>query len=102
MSTYPTWDDYFSRKHDNTAPRGAGRNSASASIDNFENMYRKKYGIWIDHHQLKLIQLYGSEKTDEMILKNIEMMYADERQAAAQKEKEYSFHAVPSGLQIPF
>ncbi len=101
MSIYPTWNDYFSRKHDN-AVQSTARKSASASLDDFENRYRKKYGVWIDHHHLKLIKLYGPEKAHELILQNIEMMYADERQAAAQKRKQYDFHPVPSGVEIPF
>lgn len=102
MCTYPTWDEFFLCRHDNAVSCCNKQKSASASVDNFENMYRKKYGIWLDHHLMKLTKLYGAEKANDMIQRNIEMMYADEKYAAAQRQKEYSFHAVPPDLQIPF
>ena len=102
MSTYRSWNDYFSRIHDNKPSGGSNRKSASASIDAFENAYRKKYGIWLDHHALKLTKLYGEKRAWELIGQNINALHADDRQAALQKEEDGGFHAVPPDLQIPF
>lgn len=102
MSTYRSWNDYFSRIHDNKPSGGSNRKSASASIDAFENAYRKKYGIWLDHHALKLTKLYGEKKAWELIQENINMLYSDERQAAAQRNRQYEFHPVPEGVRVPF
>lgn len=99
ISTYSSWNDYFSRKHDNA---GAARTPASASIDDFENAYRKKYGIWLDHHALKLTKMYGEKKAWELIGQNINAFYADDRQAAAQKSAQYAFHPIPDNVEIPF
>lgn len=102
MSTYPTWNYFFLRKYDDAKSCFSRQTSASASIDNFENMYRKKYGIWLDHHLLKLTKLYGAEQADLMIQQNIKNMYADEKQAAAQARKQYEFHSIPDDVRVPF
>lgn len=101
MSTYDSWNDYFHRKRDNSITQTERRNPLS-DVDDLENRYRKKYGIWLDHHALKLTRMYGEKKAWELIHQNISALDADMRQAARLEQAQYSFHAVPDNVEIPF
>lgn len=101
MSTYDSWNDFFHRKRDNSVIQSARRNPLS-DVDDLENRYRKKYGIWLDHHALKLTKMYGSEKAWELIGQNIAALDADKRHAEELKRMQYSFHPVPDNVEIPF
>ena len=101
MSTYDSWNDFFHRKRDNSVTQAERRNPLS-DVDDLENRYRKKYGIWLDHHALKLTKMYGSKRAWELIGQNIAALDADKRHAAELERMQYSFHAVPDDVEIPF
>lgn len=105
MSTYSSWNEFFKKKNDNTVVI-SDRKNPLCDVDDFENAYRKKYGILLDHHALKLTKLYGSEKAWVLIEQNINALNADMKQAAdlkkARQEFECHFHSIPDNVQIPF
>lgn len=101
MSTYDSWNNYFSRKRDDSTTQ-TGRCNPLSDVDDLENRYRKKYGIWLDHHALKLTKMYGSKKAWELIGQNIAALDADKRHAAELERMQYSFHAVPDDVEVPF
>lgn len=105
MSTYKTWNDFFYRKQDNAVIRSAHTNPL-ADVDDLENRYRKKHGLWLDHHAMRLTKKYGAEKAWEIIGRNIAALEEEKRhsaeRAAELEKKKYDFHAVPDGVEIPF
>ncbi|MDE7275371.1 MAG: hypothetical protein K2N98_00725 [Lachnospiraceae bacterium] len=101
MSTYDSWNEFFHRERDNSVMQSARRNPLS-DVDDLEDLYRKKYGICLDHHALKLTKLYGSENAWEIIGLNISALDADKRHAAELERMQYTFHAVPDNVEIPF
>ena len=101
MSTYDSWNDFFHRKRDNSVTQTKHRNPLS-DVDDLENRYRKKYGLWLDHHALKLTQQCGAEKAWEIIGQNIAALDAEKRHAAERERMQYSFHSVPANVEIPF
>lgn len=101
MSAYGSWNDFFHKKNDNTILHSAKSNPL-CDVDDLETRYYKKFGIWLDHHALKLTKLYGEKRAWELIDKNIATLDADAREAERRKQAQYSFHAVPDGVEIPF
>lgn len=101
MSAFDTWNDFFHKKNDNTVLHNA-RINPLCDVDDLENRYRKRYGIWLDHHVLKLTEMYGERRAWELIDKNIAALDADAREAERRKQAQYSFHAVPDNVEIPF
>lgn len=94
-----TWNDFFSRQNDNKPLHPVTHKETNRRIyDDFEHDYMKKYGIWFDHHYLKLIQNYGSEKAEEMIKANVDAL----NEEILQTISESTFIPIPDGTAVPF
>lgn len=100
--SFASWNDYFSRQHDNRPPLHHDERKRARTYDDFERDYREMFGIWFDHHYLQLIQQYGSEKADKMIHDNVEKLNELVRQREERAKMRYEFHRIPEGYPVPF
>lgn len=98
---YKDWNDFFSRASDDK--KALSRNAAlMEGLDSFEDAYRAKFGIFLDHHALALTKEYGSRKAWRIIRGNIASLDAERRLAAEKEKQKYEFHDIPDGFDIPF
>ncbi|MCM1047366.1 MAG: hypothetical protein NC433_02945 [Clostridiales bacterium] len=91
MGTYKTWNDFFSGRKTHTETEN--------NIDKFEHDYKSKYGHWFDHDNLKYIQMYGSEKANEIMKKRVDAMYKEKKE---NERKRYDWRPVTDKDFVPF
>lgn len=76
------------------------------TLNDFENDYRRMFGIWFDYHRYQLIQQYGDKKAAAVMEKNVEKLNnalkkAIEDEERYEKEK-YDFAPIGAHEYVPF
>lgn len=93
MSTYDSWNDFFSNNNNTHA------DSINKNIDEFESRYKERYGTWLDYDYLMFTRKYGDKKTNEIIKKRITRLNNENE---IKQSKEYGWQPVPDNAFIPF
>lgn len=96
------WNEFFGRGSDDMPPRPRGHAGRARTYDDFENDYKKLFGVWLDHHYLQLIREHGSEEATRMMDANVEKLNEFVRRRGEAEKAAHEFHAVPEDVEVPF
>lgn len=95
-----TWNEFFDRRNDNKPAQV--KKPEGRTYDDFEHDYRKMYGMWLDHHWLKLRMVYGVEIAERILQENIEALNREVDRKQQEEATRYDWKEVPEGVLVPF